>query len=213
MGPGSHGGDSLPARRIHAAARRVVKIRHQISQARRGLGEGGGKAVNIPACMRQRHPDRAAGYPLNRRDSQRVSGVIHHYPIAWPGEHAQYQRQPADGAVNHHHLFCPGRQAARRIACGDGFAQGQQSQLVIAGLRQMLRHGGQGMGIGLMDLRPGTQGGGGEIQRRTGVGAGRGRAAVGKDHPRSAAVSAFEVALIPQMGKGAADGGPADFQR
>lgn len=43
--------------------------------------------------------------PLNRRNSERVSGMINHYAIARTGKQPQDQRQPADCTIDHHNLI------------------------------------------------------------------------------------------------------------
>ena len=94
--------------------------------------------------------------------------MIDHDAIPRAGHHPQDQRKTADRAIDHHHLVCPGRKPPRGIACGDGFPQRRQPKLIVTRKREMLRNGRERMGIGLVDLRPGIERRGGEIQRGTG---------------------------------------------
>jgi hypothetical protein len=61
-----------------------MKIRHQVRQARRGLGKRCGEAIRIPARFRQRHPDGPTLRPLNGGNRQRIGGVIDHDAIPGP---------------------------------------------------------------------------------------------------------------------------------
>lgn len=66
---------------------------------------------------------------------------------------------------------------------------------------------------GLMDLRTGAEGGGGEIDRRGGR---RGRRQVGRafrqNNARPAPLAALDKSLLPQLAEGAGDGRPADVE-
>ena len=64
----------------------------------------------------------------------------------------------------------------------------------------MRGYGRERMGISLMDLRPGIQGGSGEIQCGARRGKGGNGACVRENDPRPAAVAAFKVPLFTQVG-------------
>ncbi len=206
-------GYGLTGSDIHASPGWVMKIWHQVRQARRGLGKRGRESIRIPADFRQRHPYWPTLRSLNSGNRQWISGVIDHHAIPRPGHHPQYQRKPADGTVDHHHLVCPGGKTPRGIACGNSLAQRRQPKLIVARQREVLGNGRKRMGIGLVDLWPGMEGGCGEIQGGTRCGKGRNGAGIREDHARPAAVAAFKITLFTQMGEGAADGRPADIQR
>ena len=69
------------------------------------------------------------------------------------------------------------------------------------------------MGVSLVDLRPGAEGGSGKIQGDARCGKGGNGACIREDDARPAAVAAFKITLFTQVGEGAADGGSADVQR
>jgi hypothetical protein len=90
--------------------------------------------------------------------------VIDHDAISRPGHHPQYQRKAADGAIDHHHFVCAGGKAPRGIARSDGLPQRRQPKLIVTRQREVLGNGRERVGISLVDLRPGIEGGSGEIQ-------------------------------------------------
>ena len=103
-----------------------MKIRHQVRQARRGLGKRGGEAVRIPARFRQRHPHGPTLRALNGGNRQRIGGMIDHDAISRPGHHPQDQREAADGAIDHHYFVRAGGKAPRGVARSDGLPQRRQ---------------------------------------------------------------------------------------
>ena len=143
-----------------------MKIRHQPRQPRRSLRNSRRQSIAVPSLLRKRDPDGAAGGALNGADGHRIGGGVNNHPIARPGEQAQDQREGAEGAVDHHHFIGPRRQTAFAVAPGNRLPQHRQPLLVIASLCEIGRQQGHSVLEGLMDLRPGAEGGGREIKRR-----------------------------------------------
>ncbi|MNQ95032.1 hypothetical protein D3C85_1105730 [compost metagenome] len=69
----------------------------------------------------------------------------------------------------------------------------------------MLSHGGERVGVCLMDFRTGTERGGREIQRNARRRSCRNGMAVRQNHPRTAAVATLQIARIAQMRQRATD--------
>ena len=142
-----------------------MKIRHQPRQTRRGLRNSRRESITVPSLLWKRDADRAAGGALNGANRHRIGGGIDDHPVTRAGKQAEDQCEGAEGAVDHHHFIGPRRQTAFAVATGNRLPQYRQPLLIVAGLAQVGRQQRHGMLEGLMDFRPGAEGGGREIQR------------------------------------------------
>ena len=131
----------------HQEPGRVLEVRDQVRELRRGLSQRGLDAVEVPPGVAQRVGQRRAHQPGAAQaecvDRIGIDRRFDHHPVAGPGQRPGDGGDGGQGAGRDDDLLGLGRQPAGGEGLGHPRLQFGQSRRQIAVLGQIRRKGGQ----------------------------------------------------------------------